>query len=233
MVDWPKNEDRLFANGSVRPKRLRALAVMQPSSRRSRDAWYPFIDGYRTAAIKLGDQLIEEDRSPDTLVYPLVFNWRHCIELQLKYVIFVLGNTTPTIHDLARLANRANELLLESKDAIMSFGSMTEHELRQPLRAMRDWCSEFQEIDKASDGFRYPFGTDGGASSLPATLRHLDIDNFQEQAKRLSNFLADVIMAVEIIEEHEAEMDAEWREIQAEQIAEIEADLARDYGHEY
>src|SRR5690348_16890817 len=46
-----------------------------------------YVEGYRRGAVALFERILETDRDHNYLVYPIVFLWRQCIELQLKEII--------------------------------------------------------------------------------------------------------------------------------------------------
>src|SRR5262245_5922131 len=48
-------------------------------------------EGYRQASEVLLAEVIERHGILDVLIYPIVFNWRHYVELRLK-VIFLVGH---------------------------------------------------------------------------------------------------------------------------------------------
>jgi len=47
-----------------------------------------YTNGYRVAARSLAEQVCESQRQQDSLIYPIVYLYRHCIELLLKDVTF-------------------------------------------------------------------------------------------------------------------------------------------------
>ena len=106
----PRKSDVLFGSGT----NWQANACVK-----SIDAAMAYQDGYRRAALHLAEYVCEEGRGQDYLVYPIVYLYRHHIELTLKSIIgataFVINhrltkNDFDTLghHDLSTLWKLAN-----------------------------------------------------------------------------------------------------------------------------
>src|SRR5687768_7210692 len=57
--------------------------------------WASYADGYKTAADKLVDML-EGNAPEDVLILPIIFMYRHYLELKLKYLIGALDVLSET-----------------------------------------------------------------------------------------------------------------------------------------
>ena len=77
--------------------------------------------------------------SADELLYPILFNYRHSIELYLKAIV----EPTPHGHDLNGLIKKFREVILEE------FGV-------EVPGWISDRLHEFQNVDSRSTTFRYP-----------------------------------------------------------------------------
>ena len=100
-LPWPKPGDRLFI--SDEPDFLNNAFLGSN--------WIVYADGYMQAADNLVKQLLEDRHSQDFLVYPIIFLYRHYIELCLKHII-LLGNKLlknefilPTHHQIDQRVN--------------------------------------------------------------------------------------------------------------------------------
>src|SRR6266540_5497986 len=73
------------------------------------DHWHMYASGYRRAAEILTDYVRQNHRDQDVLIFPVLFLWRHHLELQLKGIArratHLLGKDwNPTSdHDLSQL----------------------------------------------------------------------------------------------------------------------------------
>jgi hypothetical protein len=108
----PRKSDVLFGSGAD----WQANACVK-----SIDATMAYQDGYRRAALHLAEYVCEVGHGQDYLVYPIVYLYRHHIELTLKSIIgaaaFVIDHTltksdfdTLGHHDLATF-RRKNPVL--------------------------------------------------------------------------------------------------------------------------
>jgi hypothetical protein len=135
--------------------------------------------GYKRAADMLIERVQKEQITFDinTLVFPIVFLYRHYLELRLKSIIkegyAIEGQAVPEKHmhhDLSRLWNKANELRIKAKVEIEE----------KDQKFVRSCLDEFSKIDPFSQAFRYPTikkrkGKPGTEPSLPSDLADLGL----------------------------------------------------------
>jgi hypothetical protein len=138
-----------------------------------------FAEAYHTVAKKTVDDLKKDPRfglygSPldDFLAYPVVFLYRHALELYMKAIILIAA---PML-EIKKIAEVNRDKLLQNH----SLDSLRQ-KLEQVFKAYRwDWdlktkhfrtiedfritISELHTVDKGSDAFRYPLDTKGNAS---------------------------------------------------------------------
>ena len=168
--------------------------------------------GYKRAADMLIERVQKEQHLFDinTLVFPIVFLYRHYLELRLKsiikegYAVFDERKNVPETHDLYKLWNKANELRIKA-----------EIEIKKKYSDLVFSCiKDFAQIDPFSEAFRYPtkkkrkreFGTE---STLPSELPYLDLKNFSEMINKTSEVLEYIagIMCVELEQKREFESE--------------------------
>lgn len=132
-----------------------------------------FAQGYTSAANRLASTLLEASRFSDYDAYPVVFLYRHALELSLKHVIYrcaqlgalrhieKIGNELYNNHHLPKLMNAAAASLelLFPNDALLS----------SLIPRCRLTCDELTAIDPDSFAFRYPMDRKGRHS----TAKHL------------------------------------------------------------
>ena len=110
-----------------------------------------YVDGYTDAALLLAETLIREKMfgSRDTIVFPILYNARHGIELTLKYLIKRLGEI-----GVAQGAPRVDHDILAHWQFLMGqpFGDET---LRQLLASLEPFIRSLSNIDDDGQSFRY------------------------------------------------------------------------------
>ena len=135
--------------------------------------------GYKLASDTMVDRAKVSEFDRDLLVYPIIFNYRHFIELSLKYLISTYGRAVgvepiSNSHDLRRLWT-----------AFMAVLAGYEHddvEETDPIVARV--VAEFAKVDPASFSYRYP--ADNKGNPIPISQEELDL-----------GALADVMLALD------------------------------------
>jgi len=147
-----------------------------------------FAKGYTLAANRLAASLLEAQRFPDYEAYPVVFLYRHALELSLKHIIYVgvelaafrrmdeVNEQLKNNHDLVSLSQTSGKVLalLFPNDEMLG-------RLKETVAAL---CNDWSEIDPGSYAYRYPIDTKGRAS----TKKHQVVN-----LRALSNRMADVL----------------------------------------
>lgn len=142
---------------------------------------------YKEAAEKLISEVVRSQRGQDTLVYPIVFLYRHYIELRLKEIIQEgrrlleePGNFPPhhRIHDLWLTAMEIIEKVFENDEGKPDFG-FVEHVL-----------AEFSKYDPGSFSFRYP--TDKEGNNPLFGLQYTNVRHLAENVDRLAEILENI-----------------------------------------
>ncbi|MGE4425805.1 MAG: hypothetical protein AB7G37_05050 [Solirubrobacteraceae bacterium] len=146
--------------------------------------------GFKEAADALVARIGERDRSHEFLVYPIVFCYRHYLELSLKNCLrtaqryFELGDDSAIKkvlgwHSLVEIWKQLRPLL----------------EFRWPDKpgdpdAVEHVLGQFDDVDERSDAFRYPINKNG-EPSLGGTLREhgIDVRNVHDVVTRVGAFL--------------------------------------------
>jgi hypothetical protein len=126
------------------------------------DKWALFADSYKTAADSLATVSESEPWRNQLVAAPIMFLYRHYVELQLKSLLLDAGEllddpqTVPPKHYILTLWNRVRALLLKISP---------ESDGEWFTRADRI-ISDIDGIDPTSFSFRYPVDTEG-QQSLP------------------------------------------------------------------
>ena len=147
------------------------------------DGWLTYALGYKEAADRLVEQLEAQRRHQDLLVYPIVYLYRHYLEVAIKGLVrqaqTLLGNSVeiPAKHTIADLWTTCSALLER-----VSPGDSVE-EQRQIGRLLR----EFATVDPTSTAFRYPVDLKGNQSL--SGIRHIDLPNVRDVIGKIAVIL--------------------------------------------
>lgn len=177
QLPWPKRGDTLFACGDE-DRDDSALLV--------HSEWWLYSSGYRLAAEILTQYVSHNPKNRDILVYPIVFLYRHYLELRLKEIIraggAILAETDEAIgphmhHDVWELWTVCLRILAnvcpdETED----------------LDVVGQCLKELQTIDPKSTAFRYPVDK-SGLPVIPPSVAHVSIGNLFRVMERIRTFL--------------------------------------------
>ncbi|MEQ8228414.1 MAG: hypothetical protein RIA64_10045 [Rhodospirillales bacterium] len=160
MFDWPKVSDEPFPQG---PSLFETYIPKNPNER-----GYHLTVGYKLAADLLVDQTEKEPWLRSKLVFPIIFCYRHYIELTLKDILQnygVLGSLEPNTatHDLKSLWHDFRALIDQINDSGPDDISSS---------VVERWVMEFAKIDPSSQVFRYPTNNIG----VPFSEGHESVD---------------------------------------------------------
>lgn len=175
--DWPS-----VAFGPAEPRGLNADVRWA-----QKDGWFGYVEGYGRAACAVFDRALRDCWSPEYVVWPLAFLWRHHIELAVKEIILV-GRELEREHEGFPAGHRLGRLWQTAKPYIERCGAPSSPELAN----VETVINEFENVDPGGDGFRYPLRRDRGGVSLPNAPEQVNLEQFQETMERLSNFFSGV-----------------------------------------
>lgn len=150
-----------------------------------------FAKGYTFAANRLAASLLEAPRFSDYEAYPVVFLYRHALELSLKHIIYggvklaafrrmdEINEQLKNNHNLVDLSRTAGKVLslLFPKDEMLGRLNITVDAI----------CKDWSQIDPRSDAYRYPIDTRG----RPSTKKH-QVVNLRALANRMASVLEDL-----------------------------------------
>lgn len=178
-------------------------------------AWNPWVgyaEGFRRAGQVLVDHLARHGNEQDFLVYPIVFTYRHALEIALKQVISYGRQLLdeqgdfPDTHNLRDLWNTCRSIL----ERVFPGDS----DLPDVSRAITYLVNELQSVDPEGDAFRYPVSSKRGGRrtpTLPGELRHIPLSRFAAEAERVLTWLDGADTAIDVYLDHKREMEAEYR----------------------
>lgn len=140
------------------------------------------IDGYKEAANLLVEKAMDDRFLRHQLVYPILFCYRHLIELWLKYVISEYGHIAELPsnwkdHNLDVLWGIFRKIHLYAGEGDID-----------ALNAVEAVVAEFAKIDSGSFTFRYPM-TRGG-ELIEINMDNIDLWKLRDTMAGIDNFFS-------------------------------------------
>lgn len=139
-----------------------------------------YIDGYREAINAIYNRFSTEAENghiwvQDTIIFPLIYNHRHCVELELKR-LFCLSDDK--FRRLAQFhTHNLNDLWTEVKNFITIKASRINFNV--DIEAIEHYVSTLDSYDEQSSRFRYPMDT--SLNSTNPTLQLMNVCTFHNQ----------------------------------------------------
>jgi len=195
---------------------------------------YAYREGYRRGAHLLVQAVGETATDQDLLVYPIVFLYRHHIELALKTII----SRTPYLIERPLTKAETDHLSQHRLDWLwQDFKPMAAaitkvagwDDLPQDdVEGIDDYIRQLHKVDPRSYSLRYAHSK-GGNPSLPTGLTHINVRHFGELMERLANYLYGLEAATGYLQDLKHEMEAEM----ASEMAEYYNDYYEEYYDDY
>jgi hypothetical protein len=176
---------------------------------------YAYRQGYRRAAKLLAEYVCNECKDQDLLVYPIVHNYRHHVELTLKHLI-ALGSylsertITPEIGTLLLNEHGLTQLWGTLKPILFAAGAAVGWKPENlDIEGVESYIRQLSAADRGSYSFRY--ATDKkGKPSLPG-MTHLNIYVFANHMEQLAEYLDTIAFGFSIEEDLKQEYEDEMR----------------------
>ncbi|HEX6681081.1 MAG TPA: hypothetical protein VF063_10580 [Gaiellaceae bacterium] len=183
------------------------------------EPWFPIARGFRLIADGAVARLEEKRAHVDFLVYPILANYRHYIEVSLKGLIrdarrlLDEQGTAPHGHNLLNLWNTARPLLLriapEAKADLDNVGATIER---------------FSRVAPTAEAGRYPVDTEGNAP-IPEEITLINLGRMRDVVGRLDGFFDACAMDISVRLDYKYDAEEEWRSVQAEMSREMLAEF--------
>ncbi len=177
---WPKKGDRLLRPASWNDG---AEFSGDPISRHVH-IW----SGYMRAGAALVAESSGDRIDRHFLVYPILFNYRHALELAMKWTIDRYGRYADVRLDKDELDHDLWKLWRHCKAVIIQVGSEGEDD--EALAVVEQIVKDFHDLDKTAMAFRYPTTKRGSSISLPQGA--IDLDNVRNIMEAVDNFFSGV-----------------------------------------
>ncbi len=193
QMDFPQNGDKLFkSDGNM-------WNVADTTV--SHEDWCIYADGYKKAADILVQDVLKTGTKKNFLIYPIIFLYRHHLELRLKDIIRNSGILTGQVPDIP-VHHRIGDIWNDCKKIILELQSANEDSSIN-LDIISRCIGEFQKYDPGAVAFRYPMNKKGETSL--SNLKQIDILNFSEIGNKLSNAIDSLSEWVHVLLQHKNE----------------------------
>lgn len=174
---YPQKGDKLFIDETDSSK---GAWIKNPAG-----GFFLYSEGYKDAGKLLLDKCLNKNSdnyTQNSLVYPLIFNYRQYIELTLKNLIVEIKkhNDGGTFEDVHLLSTHWNEYKSLLKKIKCTFYEDT-------MTNVEELIKEFEKIDRISMSFRYPV-TKSPDRKDSLAMRTIDLDNFKTIIEKLVAF---------------------------------------------
>ena len=169
---WPENGDRLIRRGQPWP----SGEFSDDGASRHVHIW----DGFMRAGAILIGACDEDNCQSHSLIYPILSNYRHAVELAMKWVIRTYGRYSSVQsdefghHNLWELWSMCRQIIVEvgSEDTELS--------------AIEQIIKDFHDLDKSGQIFRYPASKGGTVAELPDFP--IDLPNIRDVMQGVAHF---------------------------------------------
>lgn len=201
--DWnesfPKPGDRMFVP-SASGAHIDPIKLAYPGSggRPSEGRLALYAEGYREAGDRLVDGLRADEMASTpgaALAYPILFCYRHSLELQLKGLIFYVLNMQNALGDTDAEAVTRKEKEVSEKHGLKALWDLFHH-----LDATVDfWATDLQRTgflkllgeldrhDRFAQAARYPIDTKGNQTLSDLSI--VDMGNVKKAVNKIARYL--------------------------------------------
>ena len=145
--------------------------------------FYMMLIGYEEAANHLVDIALEHRHRREALIFPILFLYRHYIELRLKYFISTYGHHAGIEPEWK--THNLTILWCQFKEIFVEFGG----EVQDPDDAyttVENIVAQFAKVDPGSFSYRYPRDTKG--DPVPIDQNNLDLETLKDVMGGLSAY---------------------------------------------
>jgi hypothetical protein len=177
---------------------------------------YAYSEGYRLAARDIADRAIQDPMSADFLVYPVIFLYRHYVELQLKRLIplgavLVKQDLSKADFELLQKSHRLDHLWVVFEGILQNARQEGIPIGPDEIEGVGWYIREMHDIDPKSYGFRYAVTPSGQASVNHERHPTLNIGVIAKGMERLAGYLFGLGEAFQEAQQLKGEMENDAR----------------------
>ena len=201
----PKKEDILF-RGDLPDWHNNACLNVRPTGDE-----LAYTEGYRRAARCLVEHVSKTGRSQDFLVYPVIFLYRHNIELCLKEIIQAALQLLNRNADEKQKKNlnghRLDDLWRDAKSLLSEVATSAgwQNLPKSDVDGIESYIRQISIIDPQSFSFRYA-RSKKGEKYIPPQLHHINLRHFLDHIETLVEYLDGLSEGLNSLLETQAEM---------------------------
>ena len=202
--EYPDSKDKLFDGNS--PRSIYNVCITE-----TRGANFAYSSGYLIGAKLLSRMAIFTRCNIDQLIYPIIFMYRHYLEIILKDLIRqglnIKGETPDQIltdvlngHNLMKLWNKFKPFFEEVSGRNESFSEVR--------KGVESYLNQINKVDPESMAFRYEKTKDRSRASLSGEI-NVNIVDFCNKMEKLTGLLEGVSCEFSEAESWASEMRSE------------------------
>ncbi|MEX0751424.1 MAG: hypothetical protein WD073_00665 [Xanthobacteraceae bacterium] len=155
------------------------------AAKRTDERLYRMIRGFHEAGDLLVAEGADDSHRAQNLLYPVIFNYRQSLELQLKYLLMVYGPLVGEKPDFQ--SHGLSGLWAKCKRVILRLEGRLEPSDPEAFQAVDSQIAEFDAADPGSYSFRFAHNPNGRAMNL--AISEIDLPNLRKVMDSLHNFL--------------------------------------------
>lgn len=165
-----------------------------------------YIVGYKEAGDSLVNSVADRSGAADSLIFPIVFLYRHYIELRLKSLLhdghrlLDIEHKQKSEHHLSKLWPKVRNILVE----LWPDGN------KDDLAALDNLINQFEQVDPSSTTFRYPKDFEGN-NSLKIDSPRVNLRNLKEVVGAMAIILEGSSAAISEYQGYKNDMQNDWR----------------------
>jgi len=188
-----------------------------------RDQWDAYAYGYKWAIDALFKEAKEGPHPTDVHYYPIIFVFRHYLEIRFKGLI---KDLTKYVHpdqskkDVIRHGHEIGSLWNECKKLLIEFWEIDGEKIGQGdldyFKRIEGFIKDISAIDPRSESFRYPVDKNGKFCIDGNDVGPIDMDHFSEIASEMINYLEGISVAIDEIYQQRCEALYEQRQYELE-----------------
>ena len=193
---YPKLEENLFVHGNYETKSYIPASI----NGRTDELLVKYYNGFKELADAGVEYIIKNSDSnavKDSLVFPVIFNYRHYLELILKkYAIKYADNQVERDKLGEKLGHSLKFYWGKVKPILIDVYGNNEG-VDELVEATESYILQFHELDGGSFTFRYPFAKGEDFAPFFEKDLHIDTVHLKERMDELYNLLEYMEDAIE------------------------------------
>lgn len=146
-------------------------------------------DGYMKAGAGLIELCVQEEyyHERDYVIYPILFNYRHGLELAMKWIIiFYSGKGFEGVVTKSGDDHNLWELWKKCRKIIEQY--VEDDDDKETTDVVEQIVKDFHDLDKPGTNFRYAFGKKGNQIKVPDNMVDVDFENIRHVMEGVSGY---------------------------------------------